>query len=90
MRGLMRMEEKVNVKQALRVYETIVTKGVKNGDQHCFNGLCASSDFDGYTITICNEAVSLTIQFHNKFTMDFPNSKAKAAFLQQLDEMDNP
>ncbi|TQV78925.1 DUF3081 domain-containing protein [Exilibacterium tricleocarpae] len=82
------MEEKINVKQALRVYQTITSKGIRQDDKFVLDGLSASSDFDGYTVCISNGTVSLTILFHNKFILDCPNAKAGNAFLKQLSRID--
>ncbi len=81
------MEEKVNVKSALRVFSRITSEGERVGDEYVLNGLRAYSDYDGYTITICNDYASLDIFFHNKFSFKFSNRKEKIAFLEKLNNL---
>lgn len=82
------MEEKVNIKQALRVYQKIATQGSRHEDGFKWQGLHASSDFDGYTVYLSDGTTSLTLYFHNKFSLDSPGTKATATFLQRLARID--
>lgn len=81
-------ESKIDVKQALRVYEKIVTRGEKLDDGHRLSGISALSDFDGYTVVLRNENASLTIQFHSKFTLDYTNQRELFLFLEKLESID--
>ncbi len=82
------MLEKVNIKQALRAYQIIVSNGVRGEEGHRFNGLTAFTDFDGYTVTIKNDYVRLDILFHNKIVFDFINDKEKVQFLEAIASID--
>lgn len=84
------MSEKVNIKQALRVFSTIMSEGKRDesdGSYH-LQGLVAETDFDGYTATIKNDYVSLSIYFHNKIAFEFSNMKERELFLDKLEAMD--
>lgn len=79
----------IDVRQALTVFSTIADKGTasKNNEGttvHTLNGLTAESSFDGYTITIKNDYVSLSIFFHNQFSFNYLNSKEKDSFLEKM------
>lgn len=83
------MGAEIDVRQALSVFSIICDKGLatKNAEGvsvRTLNGLVAESSFDGYTIIIKNDYVSLTIFFHNKFSFDYPNKKEKALFLDKM------
>ena len=82
------MEGKVDVKQALRVYQIIVDQGERLEEGYRYRGLTALSDFDGYNITIKNDYVSLTILFHNKIDFKFSNKRERIVFLETLDQID--
>lgn len=81
------MIEKVNIKKAHKAFNAIITDGHRNGHEYTLNGLVASTDFDGYTITIRNDYVRLDIFFHNKFSFDYSSKKEKALFLEKLELM---
>lgn len=79
----------IDVRKALTVFSTIAEKGVagKNAEGstvHTLNGLVAESSFDGYTIVIKNEYVTLSIFFHNQFSFDYLNTKEKNVFLDKM------
>ncbi|MFT5084385.1 MAG: hypothetical protein ACI9Y1_002440 [Lentisphaeria bacterium] len=82
------MNEKVNLKKSLRVFNKIITEGYRNGDEYSLNGLNASMDFDGYTVTIRNDYVRLDIFFHNKISFDYSSRKERILFLEKIDVMD--
>ena len=82
------MNEKVNIKSALRVFNTIITNGRHSGDEYVLNGLTAHTDFDGYTVTIRNDYVRLDILFHNKISFTYSNTKEKTLFLEKIHTMD--
>lgn len=82
------MEEKVNVRKALRVFQIIITDGKRTGDEYHLNGLTAYTDFDGCTATIRNDYVRLDIFFHNKISFTYSNRKEKMLFLEKINAMD--
>jgi len=82
------VSEKVDIKKTLRVFNTIFTEGTRSGNEYILNGLRASTDFDGYTVTVCNDYVSLSIFFHNKIAFTFTNNKERTLFLEKIDAMD--
>lgn len=82
------MNDKVDIRQALRVFDNIITEGKKIEEGYELKGLCAFSGFDGYTITIKNDYVQLAIFFHNKFSFTFSNRKEKILFLEKLAQLD--
>lgn len=84
----MDQEHKIDVKQALRVFDKITRKGVKEEDGWHYRGLTASTDFDGYTVFISSSKVQLTIFFHNKYTVDYANAMELEEFVNLLEKID--
>ena len=78
------MDDKIHVKEVLEVFGKITAKGKKTEDGHVLNGITAKSDFDGYTIILCNDYVTLTVFFHNKFTFEYSSSKERDVFLERM------
>jgi len=78
------METKPDIKQALRVFSIITTKGKATDNAHRFNGITARSDFDGYTVSLSNDMATLTIFFHNRFSFEYTNNKERDLFLEKL------
>ena len=83
------MSEKVNIRQALRVFEVIRSQGKKDGETFVLNGMKAITSIDGYTVTLHNDYVCLDIFFHNKFSFTYTNQKEKDLFLEKIHRLDN-
>ncbi|WP_250462375.1 DUF3081 family protein [Microbulbifer litoralis] len=81
-------EHKIDVKQALRVFDKVTSKGEKREDGWHYRGLTATTDFDGYTVLLSSPKVTLTIFFHNKFTVDYAKAHDLQEFVELLDKLD--
>ena len=81
------MNEKINLKKALRAFNIITTKGHRNGNEYTLNGLTAHTDFNGYTVTIRNDYVRLDILFHNKILFDYSSRKESMLFLEKIENI---
>ena len=78
------MEQKIDVKQALRVFQHVLDHGEKTGeDEWSLEGVFASPNTDGYVATLRNDYVRMDIQFHNTYNLDFLNTKERDAFLEK-------
>ncbi|WP_193163941.1 DUF3081 family protein [Microbulbifer hainanensis] len=84
----MDQEHKIDVKQALRVFDKATREGEKKEDGWHFRGLTMSTDFDGYTVFINSPKVQLTVFFHNKYTVDYGNALELQEFVELLDKLD--
>ncbi|WGL17326.1 DUF3081 family protein [Microbulbifer bruguierae] len=84
----MEQQHKIDIKQALRVFDRITREGEKHGDEWQFQGLFASTDLDGYTVFIRSPKVELTIFFHNKYTVDYRNAVDLHEFVELLEKLD--
>jgi hypothetical protein len=72
----------------LKVYQTIVKHGQKVADGHRLDGITALSDFDGYTIVLKDDKVSLALHFHNKYDIQSDNPLAEREFFEKLQRID--
>lgn len=80
--------EKIDPRQMLSVFEKIMTHGQRDEDGTVLNGVHASSGFDGYTITLWDNRVSATLQFHNAIHCDCDNQQYLDDFLGKLATID--
>ncbi|MBX2859230.1 MAG: DUF3081 domain-containing protein [Cellvibrionaceae bacterium] len=81
-------DDKISIKKALRVFQKILDSGEKTDSEFRLNGLRASTDFDGYAVTLRNDYVCLDIFFHNKFAFKYSNQRERDLFLDKLDQID--
>jgi len=82
------MDKNINVRQALRVFQKVLELGVPKGEKTTYKQLDATSGYDGYTIILSDECVTLTVFFHNKFALDYTSKRALYTFLSKVEEID--
>ncbi len=82
------MEEHFDINQALRVFDKIVTNGIKHEDKHSYQGMTAWSDVDGYTVQLSDDEVSVSIYFHNRYEFDYDTVRQLESFLSKLKAID--
>lgn len=81
------MTEKIDVGRALRAFQEVIDHGERTERGHEYQGLIADSGIDGYTVTLSDGAVTLTIQFHQSFAVDSPSRRATDNFIKRLDKL---
>ena len=82
------MQEKLNVRQVLRVFNAIREHGEKRGSKYYLDGIVASTSYDEYTLTLSNEYVTLEVFFHNKFALQCSSRRQRVLFLDKLGVID--
>lgn len=82
------MEKSLSIKQVLKVFAKISEHGQKRKEEYFLNGLWAASSFDGYTVIIRDELVTLYVYFHNTHKVEFSKKQNLEAFMNKLDEID--
>ncbi len=80
--------DKMDIRVALSVFDKVTTKGERQGESFFLDGLYATPSFDGYTVTLTDEKVTLDIQFHNKFNLDYDTKKSLDEFMLKLDRIE--
>ena len=83
-------ETKIVAEVALRAYQTIIDRGIKTGTSYAISGIQAQTDYDGYSIMLTDNVVTVRILFHNKLAIDTPNGRSLARFRKRLDAIANP
>lgn len=79
------MKNKIDISIALLAFDKVVQQGEKVEQGHTFEGLTASSDFDGYTLVLQDKLSTLTIFFHNKYELEGPDSKAMDRLIKNIE-----
>ena len=74
--------------QVLRVFNLVTTHGERTDSGYVYEGLHASTDFEGYTIILSNNKVTYTLFFHNKYRAEYQHSRDWDDFLKQLTEVE--
>ncbi len=80
-------ERKVDVAVALRAYQHIVNRSARCKDAYVMDELRARESFDGYTIILSDEHVTLRIFFHNRFAIEPAQGRVVERFLTRLREV---
>lgn len=87
------MKNEIDIHRALNVFNSITSLGDKQTNHYSASyqlcGIEAETDFDGYTITLRDAQVTLTIYFHNKYQFDYPNNDALDNFLRRFADVEN-
>lgn len=81
------MDDKIIIKDVLQVFEKIRQHGKQTSEGFQLEGITAISSHDGYTVSLANDYVTLTIFFHNKFSFEGTNQKEKHTFLEKLNNI---
>ena len=77
-------DRKVDVAVALRAYQSVLNYGERDGDCYRYEGLRASTDFDGYTITLTDGTITLRVFFHSRFSIEPQQGRAVDRFLARI------
>ncbi|MEG3345102.1 DUF3081 domain-containing protein [Pseudoalteromonas sp. B5MOD-1] len=78
------MKNELDGKLILSVYEKIIQHGEDHEDGKLYEGICAFSDIDGYTVYLKGSGVLLRFGFHNTYHLDYQHEKNKEDFLKKV------
>lgn len=84
--------DKLDINLALRAFNRIREDGVERDSpagvpEYHLGGIAASADFDGYTIEMHDDYVTLRIFFHNTFEIDYKRSSQLDGFIERLESI---
>lgn len=82
------MQNELDAKLVLRVFEKIRQNGKKETDLYFLDGVEAKSDFDGYTLYLSDATVNLSFGFHNQYHYEYQTSEQLAQFEKKLNYID--
>ena len=90
------MKNEIDIHRALKVFNKVTQYGEKRaledgfgGHDYWLCGISAQTDHDGYTITLSDAQVSLTVFFHNKYQFEYPTNDALDNFLRRFNDVEN-
>lgn len=78
------MSNRIDLKACLSVFNHVLSHGDRNDENYVFQGFTAWSDFDGYTCFLKYREVTLTMMFHGKYEIDYPNREELVAFENKI------
>lgn len=82
------MDDRLDIRMALRVFEKVRQNGEPQEYEHFWQGIHAGSDFEGYTLTLRDQHVTLTLLFHNKYAFDYQHAHQLEAFIEKIRKID--
>ncbi|GEM80386.1 DUF3081 domain-containing protein [Vibrio superstes] len=77
------MDNRLSVKDFLKVFDCIRSTGTKHDDQYRLAGLCAWHDYDGYTCWLGFKDVTVTLMFHGSLKIEYDKASSYAEFLNR-------
>lgn len=81
------MDSKIDIADAYRAYNRILTAGTGDGDARHYRGLTAHTDFDGYGVTLSDGIVSARLLFHSRLQVSARDRRALQRFVRLLTEI---
>ena len=78
------MENELNNKVVLEVFDKIRNHGEPYEDGHMLEGVIASSDLDGYSVYLSGNGVTLQLNFHQIYKFEYESEKRKAQFMEKI------
>ncbi|MGO1247330.1 MAG: DUF3081 family protein [Oceanisphaera sp.] len=79
------MQNELDNMVVLEVFDKIRRFGEPYQEGHRLDGIIASSDFDGYTVVLSGNEVTLQLNFHQSYEFDYSSEKLKAQFMDKID-----
>ena len=79
------MKNQLDSRRLLQIYQKVCDRGVPGQQGYEFKGIVAWSDFDGYTLFLSDQVVTLTLFFHNRYQLDYPDGAALEQFLVRIE-----
>lgn len=74
------MSHLISPKDAIAAYQVIREKGTQQNAAYEYGGITAETDWDGYTVFLKDNHVSMTVYYHYKYQLDYENIEQLDAF----------
>ncbi len=81
------MKNSLDSKMIYRVLAIIQEKGIEKEDGWHYGGLIASSDPEGYNVSIRDNHVTLALGFHQSYQMDYKSGLEAEDFIDKLTQI---
>ncbi|WP_199610925.1 DUF3081 domain-containing protein [Flocculibacter collagenilyticus] len=82
------MQNPIDVQQVLRVFDKVTQRGERKEGSYYLDGITATQAEDGYTITLSDANVTLSLFFHNKYNFDYADNAAFDRFIKRVKHID--
>ena len=76
----------MKIHRYLSLFDYLISHGAKTDGKYKINGLTAWHDLDGYTCFIGYKDLMMTLYFHNKFSIEYEDSKTLKHFEQIVEQ----
>ncbi|MEZ8142921.1 hypothetical protein A1OO_11260 [Enterovibrio norvegicus FF-33] len=81
------MKNELNIAKLLAAFEVIMEKGETTEFGKRYQGVEASTDYDGYNVYLKGNGVELHIGFHNIYDLKYDQAHLKDSFLKKIDSL---
>lgn len=78
-------DHKIDTRLIFSVFEKVRTHGKEQGDSWALEGLTASSDLDGYNITLEDPFASVSVHFHGSVSVNCEKEQQLEEFISKLE-----
>jgi hypothetical protein len=81
------MHNSINIPHFLQLVAKITQYGEKTPEGYRYENFTVYDEMDGYQVTITNGFVTLTIFFHQKYDIDYPDERSLEQFQKQAEAL---
>lgn len=81
------MKNELNPAKLLAAYEVVMEKGEETEFGKIYEGVEASTDYDGYNVYLRGNGVELRVGFHNTYDLKYDQLHLKDSFLKKVDAL---
>jgi len=78
------LEKTIEAKVLLLAAEKIRQHGLKQGDYYTIDQVQLELSYDGYTVTLKDSKVAITVYFHNKIKADYRHMNELEGFYKRV------
>lgn len=81
------MQNQIDHRLLLDAYEKIHLHGKAEQGKHTLEGITAYTDHDGYTVFLEGHNTKLTLEFHNKYHLDYESVRDYDLFMKKIEQI---
>jgi hypothetical protein len=83
------MRNEIDQRLILEAFEKVHEYGKAEDGKHTLDGITVYTDHDGYTVFLEGHGVRMTLEFHNKYHLDYEHQRQLDQFLRALENIVN-
>ncbi|HET8816444.1 DUF3081 domain-containing protein [Pseudidiomarina aestuarii] len=81
------MRNDIDQRLVLDAFEQIHEHGKSEQGKHTLDGITGYTDHDGYTVFLEGHNVKMTLEFHNKYRLDYNSERDFDLFMRKLEQI---